>query len=307
MTDRPAEDSSECRALWDAILGGAAAAGRENLVLAKRNLGPDLREYLLHCPLVAANCRPGQFVVVRGDERGERIPLTIADFDRQAGTITLVMRIVGAGTRLLDAVGEGGRLRDVAGPLGHPSEIAAFGHVVCIGGGVGIAPVYPIQRALKGAGNRITCIIGARSRDLIFWEDRMRASADEFHLLTDDGSAGVRGIVTSPLASLLAAGAPVNRVIAIGPPVMMKAVAAATRERGIPTIVSLNSIMVDGTGMCGGCRVSVGGVTRFTCVDGPEFDAHQVDFDLLVSRLNTYRREEEQANAFLSSRPGGKP
>jgi len=268
---------------------------RQNLILAKRSPCETISEFRVHCPQVALFCRPGQFVVVRGDERAERIPLTIADFDREEGSITLVMQVVGVGTTRLDALGEGDRVLDIVGPLGHASEIENFGSVVTVGGGLGIAPVYPIQRALKEAGNRVTSIIGARTRDLLFWEEKMRASSDELLIATDDGSHGEKGFVTGLLKRLLDSGESIDRVIAIGPPIMMRAVAETTRPSGTKTIVSLNSIMVDGTGMCGGCRVEVGGETRFTCVDGPEFDGHEVNFDLLMSRLGTYAEDEKLA------------
>ena len=251
--------------------------------------------FRVHCPQIAGYCAPGQFVIVRPDERGERLPLTIADFEADEGWITLVVQVIGAGTRRLGRLGEGDRFLDVVGPLGHKTEIASFGNVVSIAGGVGIAPVFPIQRAMKAAGNAVTCIMGARTKDLLFWEDRMRETSDSLFVATDDGSYGEKGFVTSVLKRLMDSGDRIDRVIAIGPTVMMRAVAETTREAGIRTIVSLNAIMVDGTGMCGGCRVEVGGETKFTCVDGPEFDGHKVDFDLLLSRLSAYRVEETHA------------
>jgi glutamate synthase (NADPH/NADH) small chain len=270
---------------------------RQNLILAKTSPCETVSEFRVYCPQVALFCRPGQFVVVRCDERAERIPLTIADFDPREGSVTLVMQVVGVGTRRLDGLEEGDRVLDVVGPLGHASEIENYGSVVMVGGGLGIAPVYPIQRAMKDAGNRVTSIVGARTKELLFWEDRMRASSDELLIATDDGSYGEKGFVTGLLKRLLDSGEKVDRVIAIGPGVMMRAVAETTRPSRTKTIVSLNSIMVDGTGMCGGCRVEVGGETRFTCVDGPEFDAHEVDFDLLMSRLGTYSEQEKLATS----------
>jgi glutamate synthase (NADPH/NADH) small chain len=270
---------------------------RQNLVLAKGLLCDTIAEFRVYCPQVALFCEPGQFVVVRGDEKAERIPLTIADFDRDEGSITLVVQIVGVGTRKLDRFEKGDRFVDVVGPLGRASEIEDYGSVVLVGGGLGIAPVFPIQRAMKEAGNRVTSVIGARSKDLLFWEDRMRATSDELFVATDDGSHGEKGFVTDILKQLIESGEKIDRVVAVGPAVMMRAVANTTREAGIKTIVSLNSIMVDGTGMCGGCRVEVGGETKFTCVDGPEFDAHDVNFDLLMSRLGTYSEAEERAVA----------
>lgn len=282
--------------MHNGVCTNAAGSGMGfNRILGKRALTPDTREFLVLNPEIAASCRPGQFVIVRGDEKAERIPLTIADFDRKEGTITLVVQIVGDATQRLDKLAAGDAIRDIVGPLGHHSEVEKFGTVVLVGGGLGIAPVYPIQRAMKEAGNRVVSIIGARSGNLAFWQDRMKATSDEFHLTTDDGSAGEKGFVTDVLKRLIEAGPKPDRVVAIGPPVMMRAVAEATRAAGIKTIVSLNPIMVDGTGMCGGCRVQVGAGTKFACVDGPEFDAHEVDFALLASRLGTYREVEKRA------------
>lgn len=263
-----------------------------NRIIRKESLGAVIRLYEVYCPAIACYCEPGQFIVVRGDEQGERVPLTIADFDRKAGTITMVVQIVGLASGKLDQLGEGDRFQDIVGPLGHKSEITNFGTVVCIGGGLGIAPVYPIQRRLKEVGNNVYSIIGARNRDLIFWEERMRAAADELFVVTDDGSYGEKGFVTTALEKLIQSGEKIDRVIAIGPPIMMRVVCDLTRKYNIKTIVSLNSIMVDGTGMCGGCRVEVAGQTKFTCVDGPEFDGHEVNFALLFQRLSTYQQEE---------------
>ncbi len=268
---------------------------RQNLILEKECLSATIHSFKVHCPGVAGYCAPGQFVIVRAGEEAERVPLTIADFDREAGWITMVVQVVGVASRKIDALEAGDRFLDIAGPLGHPSEIENFGTVVTVGGGLGIAPVYPIQRALKAAGNRVISIMGARNSELIFWTEQMNACADQLFVATDDGSRGEKGFVTTVLQRLLDAGEKIDRVIAIGPPVMMRAVTEVTRKPAVKTIVSLNSIMVDGTGMCGGCRVEVGGKTKFTCVDGPEFDAHEVDFGLLLSRLGTYQREEYRA------------
>jgi len=285
---------------------------RQNLIVEKRDLCEGIHSYRVICPQIARYCAAGQFVVVRGDERGERVPLTIADYDRPTGradgdegSITLVVQIIGVATRKLDTLGVGDHFRDIVGPLGHKSEIANFGTVVMVGGGVGVAPVFPIQRAMKEAGNRLISIMGARSKDLIFWEDKMRETSDRLIVTTDDGSYGEKGFVTTALQRLIDDGEKIDRVIAIGPPVMMRAVAEVTREPGIRTIVSLNSIMVDGTGMCGGCRVEVAGETRFTCVDGPEFDGHEVNFGLLISRLSTYHEREAFAINTYEAAPGG--
>jgi ferredoxin--NADP+ reductase len=263
-------------------------------ILSARWLAPEIKLFALRAPRVARRQQPGQFVIVRVHERGERIPLTIADADATAGTITLVVQGVGKTTRLLNERQPGDAILDVVGPLGQPSEVRRFGHVVVVGGGVGTAIAWPTSRALKAAGNRVTAIVGGRSRALVILEDEMRAASHVLRVTTDDGSYGDRGVVTDTLRTVLAAG-PADRVLAIGPVPMMRAVAEATRPHGIPTLVSLNSIMVDGTGMCGGCRVVVAGESRFACVDGPEFDAHQVDFDVLVQRNAMYCEAERCA------------
>ncbi|MFW5845382.1 MAG: sulfide/dihydroorotate dehydrogenase-like FAD/NAD-binding protein, partial [Planctomycetota bacterium] len=268
---------------------------RLNSIIERETISPVITAFKVHCPSIARFCQPGQFIVVRTDEQAERIPLTIADYDRAAGWIAMVVQDVGVSSHRICAMQTGDRFLDVVGPLGHKSEIDHFGTVVCIGGGLGIAPVYPIQRALHEAGNRVISILGARSADLVFWEERMRASASQTHVVTDDGSYGEQGFVTTVLERLIAQGEHIDRVIAIGPPIMMRVVADLTRTYGIKTIASLNTIMVDGTGMCGGCRVEVGSQTRFTCVDGPEFDAHQINWDLFLSRMGTYRDQEGQA------------
>jgi glutamate synthase (NADPH/NADH) small chain len=264
----------------------------ENTVLEHRVLAPETHLFQLYCPAVARAAEPGQFVVFRKDEFAERVPLTIADYDPRRGLLTVIIQSVGTSTRKLAAMERGQRVEDVIGPLGVPSEIEKFGTVVCVGGGVGIAPVYPIARALREAGNRVISIIGARSAEMLILEEPMREVSSELIITTDDGTRGRKGFVSDALQDLIDAGETIDRVIAIGPVVMMRAVAETTREAGIPTIASLNSIMVDGTGMCGGCRVRVGKEIRFTCVDGPEFDAHEVDFAMLMRRLSMYRGEE---------------
>jgi ferredoxin--NADP+ reductase len=245
-------------------------------------------------PKLARKARPGQFVIVRASEDGERIPLTIADADPEAGSITLIFQVVGKSTTLLARMEPGDEILDVVGPLGVPTEIERFGRVLCIGGGIGAAPLYPIAKALKAAGNTVTTILGGRSKNLVMLEKEFRAISDALHITTDDGSHGRKGFVTDALKDLLAAGETFDRAWAIGPVPMMKAVCDVTRGAGIPTVVSLNPIMVDGTGMCGGCRVIVGGKVKFACVDGPEFDGHQVDFDTLAKRLTTYRDRERR-------------
>jgi NAD(P)H-flavin reductase len=264
-------------------------------ILKKHEIVPTIHRMDIASPLVARKAMPGQFVILRIDEHGERIPLTIADFDASAGTITLIFQEVGKTTRQLALIAAGDQIADVTGPLGGPSEIRRFGTVVCVGGGVGIAPIFPIARALKGAGNRVISIIGARSADILFWEDRMEGASSELHITTDDGTKGHHGCVTDVVQNILERGERIDRVIAIGPPVMMRAVAGVTKPFGVKTVVSLNPIMVDGTGMCGACRVLVGNETKFACVDGPEFDAHEVDFALLMNRLAMYLPEEKEA------------
>lgn len=259
-------------------------------------LAPTITMLVLRAPYIARKRKAGNFVMVRVDDHGERIPLTLADSDPEAGTITLIVQAVGKTTRLLCSMTVGEALLDVVGPLGTPTPIGLHGTVVCIGGGVGTAEVYPIARALKEAGNTIRTIIGARSKEMVILEEEMRACSDDVFITTDDGSYGRKGFVTDQLRDFLTGLAPVHAVYAIGPLPMMKAVASVTRPSGIATLVSLNTIMVDGTGMCGGCRVTVGGQMRFACVDGPEFDAHQVDFDELMMRNRTYLEFERAAD-----------
>ncbi|MBI5641802.1 MAG: sulfide/dihydroorotate dehydrogenase-like FAD/NAD-binding protein [Nitrospirae bacterium] len=250
----------------------------------------------IDAPHVAAKAKAGQFVIVRIDEFGERIPLTIADYDSGKGTVTLIFQEVGKSTRQLGKMKTGDQISSFAGPLGHPTEIAKYGTVVCVGGGVGIAPVYPIAKALREAGNTVLSIIGARNRSLLFWEERMKAVSDELIICTDDGSYGRQAVVTEPLRELLDdRNRKVDRVWAIGPAVMMKFVTLTTKPYNIPTTVSLNTIMIDGTGMCGGCRVLLNDGAQFVCVDGPEFNGHKVDWDSLLSRLTYYREEERLA------------
>ncbi len=252
----------------------------------------------MQAPRVAAKRQPGQFVIVRLREGAERIPLTIAEADAAAGTITLVVQSVGKSTTDLCAVGVGDAIRDVAGPLGRPTDLLDAGHAVCVGGGVGTAVVLPIAGALHARGVRVTSVVGARTASLLLLVEQLREFG-EVVVCTDDGSEGRAGVVSDALAELCAPGAadPVGAVYAVGPVPMMRACAEVTRPLGIPTTVSLNSIMVDGTGMCGGCRVSVGGHNAYACIDGPEFDGHQVDFDLLADRLTTYREFEQAAAA----------
>jgi ferredoxin--NADP+ reductase len=264
-------------------------------IVVKEDLTPVTRLFEVRAPAVARKARAGQFVIVRIHEKGERIPLTIADYDRERGTITLVVQEVGKTTMQMCTMQAGDHLASFTGPLGLPSEIVRYGTVICVGGGFAIAPIYPIARALKQAGNTVLSIIGVRSKDLLFWEEKTRAVSDELIVCTDDGSYGRKGLVTLPLREMLDIGRQIDCVWAIGPAIMMKHCALTTQAHGVPTVVSLNPIMVDGTGMCGACRVEVGGQTRFACVDGPEFDGHEVDWDRLMIRQGIYLEEERQA------------
>ncbi len=263
-------------------------------IVAKEKLTPVIDYLRVEAPELSKKAKAGQFVIIRVDEVGERIPLTLADWDAREGTVTLVAMEVGTSTRKLGVLKAGDSIVNLVGPLGLPSDIEKFGTVVMVGGGVGIAPVYPIARSLKQAGNRIVSIIGARNKDLLFWEDKMRTVSDELIVTTDDGSYARKGVVTEPLKEQLEKGK-VDRVIAIGPAVMMKFCSLTTKPFNVPTIVSLNSIMVDGTGMCGCCRISVGGKTKFACVDGPDFDGHQVDWNIAFDRQKVYLKEEKES------------
>ena len=265
-------------------------------ILTKESLTPVTKLFEVRAPAIARKVRAGQFVILRVDETGERIPMTVADYDRERGTITIVVQEVGKTTVQLGTLQAGDRFATFTGPLGHPSKIVDYGTVICVGGGSSIAAIYPIARDLKEAGNAVLSIIGARSKELIFWENEMEAISDELVVCTNDGSHGRQALVTAPLKELLEADRPVDHVFAIGPAIMMKFCCVTTQPFGMPTTVSINSIMVDGTGMCGACRVEVGGETRFACVDGPEFDGHQVDWDNLPARQQFYLEEERQAS-----------
>jgi len=264
-------------------------------ILLSQELVPHVRMFKLAAPNVAKKAQPGQFVVIRIDEKGERIPLTIADWDREEGNVTIVFMEVGTTTHRLASLKAGDFIANFIGPLGLPTHIERFGTVVCVAGGFAIATIVPIARAMREEGNRVISIMGARNKDLIFWEDELRSVSDQLIVTTDDGSYGRKGLVTEPLKELLETGEKVDRVVAIGPSVMMKYCAKTTEPFGVKTIVSLNPIMVDGTGMCGCCRVSVGGVTKFACVHGPDFDGHQVDWDLLFARQRIYLDEEKRS------------
>lgn len=248
----------------------------------------------MSAPLIAKKLRPGQFVILRTHERSERIPLTITDCDAEKGLIRIIVKAVGKTTFELAELNKGDSILDVVGPLGNPSEIDRFGTVVCVGGGTGIACIYPIAKALKLAGNYIISILGAKTKELLILEDEMRAISDDLVITTDDGSYGRKGVVTEPLEEIVKS-KKVGRVIAIGPAIMMKFVAKTTKPHGIKTVVSLNTVMVDGTGMCGSCRVFIDGVMKFTCIDGPEFDGHKVNFDDVINRINMFKTKEAEA------------
>jgi len=262
----------------------------------KRELGPHITEYVIEAPDIGHAACAGQFVVIRLHEQGERIPLTIVEYISDLSGITVVVQSLGKTTQEMeDCFDEGDAVLDVVGPLGEPSEIENFGTVVCVGGGVGNAPLFPIARDLHNAGNHVIGVIGARSREHLIYEGKLGAVCDELHVMTDDGSQGEQGFTSDKLSELVGGARGIDRVWAIGPPIMMKACVEVTRPHDVPTIVSLNPLMVDGTGMCGGCRVEVGGVTRFACVDGPEFDGHLVDFDGMMDRLRFYAEAEADA------------
>jgi ferredoxin--NADP+ reductase len=262
-------------------------------------LAPDVKRFVIEAPRIARKRQAGQFVIVRVYDRGERIPLTIADSDPGRGTITLIVQGIGKTTKLMNLLGAGDALLDLVGPLGKPSEVKDYGTVVVIGGGVGTAIAYPTAKAMHEAGNYVIAILGGRSRDLVILEPEVRAISDEVFITTDDGSYGRKGLVIDPLKELIAAGRPLGLVLAIGPVRMMQAVAEVTRQHRVPTVVSLNSLMVDGTGMCGGCRIITSAGSRFACVDGPEFDAHTVDFGILAQRNRAYAdREAEELREF---------
>lgn len=266
-------------------------------ILEAKFIAPGIKRFVMEAPRIARRHKPGQFVIVRVHACGERIPLTIESSDAARGVISLVVQSVGKTTHLLNSLQSGNSLLDLVGPLGKPSEIGRFGTVVVLCGGVGTAMAYPTAAALKRAGNRILSILGARRKELLILEDEMRAISDELLITTEDGSSGSEGLVTDALPHLIEAEAAINLALAVGPLAMMKAVADMTRAAAIPTIVSLNPIMIDGTGMCGGCRVLVDGKSKFACVDGPEFDGHAVDFDLLLQRNSMYREAEQTAMA----------
>ena len=264
-------------------------------ILKRESLHPTVTRMVVEAPFVARKARAGQFVILRVDGEGERIPLTVAGTDAATGGVEIIFQVVGATTMALNEKREGDRLSDFVGPLGEPTKIAGLKNVAVVGGGVGCAIALPVARALHAQGTRVTSIVGFRNKDLVILEREFRACSDEFHMMTDDGSYGEKGNVCLPLGWLLEAGAAFDEVITIGPLVMMKFVAQATRPYGVKTVASMNPIMVDGTGMCGGCRVTVGGETKFACVDGPDFDAHLIDFDEAIKRSRLYAEFEREA------------
>lgn len=266
-----------------------------NKILSKKKLSADVYEMTVDAPLIARARKAGQFLIVQIDTNwGERIPLTIADADAEKGTVTIVFQAVGATTYKLALKDTGDHVENILGPLGNPTHIEKFGRVVCVGGGIGVAPLFPIVQAMKAAGNTVTVIIGARTRELVIFEDRMKNYADELIIVTDDGSYGRKALVTDPLKELCSGAARPDMTVAIGPPIMMKFCEKTTAGFDVPIMVSLNTIMIDGTGMCGGCRVNVGGEIKFVCVDGPEFDGHKVDFDNMMIRMKAFKDREEQ-------------
>lgn len=264
-----------------------------NRILRKRELAPRVKEYVVDAPLVAKHCLAGQFIILRVDEEGERIPFTICDYDRENGTVTILVQEVGYSTMKLALVPEGGEIADFVGPLGKPTDLSGYPRIALVGGGIGSAVIYPQAKQLRAAGKPADVIVGARTKELIMYEDEFRTAANELFLATDDGSYGVKGFVTD----VLKGGLDQNKydcVMAVGPMPMMRAVCALTAKYGVKTVVSMNPLMVDGTGMCGCCRVTVGGKTRYACVDGPEFDGHEVDWAEAMNRLGAYREQEKQ-------------
>ena len=265
------------------------------LILKKEPLNPTVTRMVIDAPLIARKAEPGQFIILRVHEDGERIPLTIADFDREQGTVTIIFQIVGAGTMELNTLQEGESVHDFVGPLGRPSELEGIKKVAVVGGGVGCAIAYPIAKKLHQLGAQVHAIVGFRSKDLVILEEEFKAASDKLVVMTDDGSYGEKGLVTNALEQLIDAGEQYDEVIAIGPLVMMKFVTQLTKQHNIKTVVSMNPIMIDGTGMCGGCRLTVGGKTKFACVDGPDFDGFEVDFDEAMARNTMYRPFERHA------------
>lgn len=264
-----------------------------NKILKKRTLAPRVVEYVVDAPKVAKHARPGQFIILRVDEEGERIPFTICDYDRENGTVTILVQEVGYSTAKLACVPEGGFIADFVGPLGKPTDLSEYKNIALVGGGIGSAVIYPQAKHLAALGSPATVIVGARNKELIMYEDEFRAAAKDLRIATDDGSYGVKGFVTDVLKEILEKGE-ADCVMAVGPMPMMRAVSNLTSEYGVKTVVSMNPLMVDGTGMCGCCRVTVGGKTRYACVDGPEFDGHEIDWSEAMTRLTAYKQQEKE-------------
>lgn len=275
-------------------------------VLDNIQIGPMNWKMLIEIPKLVSKAKAGQFVIIRVNERGERVPMSIARLDKDNGALTIVYQVVGKTSALMTAVPAGGEIADCVGPLGVPSHVENWGTACVVGGGIGIAPIYPIAKAYKETGNKVITIIGARSKDILFYEEEHKAIADELYACTDDGSYGHHGFVSDVLKKLLDDGEKIKMIMAIGPVPMMRVVANLTKGYNVPTWVSLNPIMIDGTGMCGGCRVSLKGETKFACVDGPDFDGHLVDFDLLTKRLGAYKDHEKRAMKEFLEHPGCK-
>ena len=265
-------------------------------IINKRELNPTVTLMEIEAPLVAAKAEPGQFIILRTDEKGERIPLTVADFDREKGTVTIIFQIVGATTEKLNHLNVGDSLHDFVGPLGKPTHTEGLKKVAVVGGGVGCAIAYPVAKKLHEQGCEVHAVVGFRTKDLVILEDEFKAASSKFVLMSDDGSCGEKGLVTDALKKLIESGEQYDEVITIGPLIMMKFVSKLTKQYGIKTIASMNPIMIDGTGMCGGCRLTVGGKTKFACVDGPEFDAHEIDFDEVMARGAMYKQFERKAH-----------
>lgn len=264
-------------------------------VLQNKKIGPLNWKMKIHVPKLVAKAKAGQFVIIRVNEQGERVPMSIAGLDRENGILTIIYQVVGKTSALMTTVEAGGEVIDCVGPLGLPTHVDKWGTAILVGGGIGIAPIYPIARAWKEAGNILYTIIGARSKEILFYEDEHREIADKLLICTDDGTYGHHGFVTDPLKEILDSGEKIGMIMAIGPVPMMRFLSKMTKPYSVPTWVSLNPLMVDGTGMCGGCRVAVGDVTKFACVDGPDFDGHLVDFDLLTRRLSAYQKQEKES------------
>ena len=275
-------------------------------VLDNQQIGPANWKMTVHIPKLVAKAKAGQFVIIRVNDTGERVPMSIGGLDRENGNLTIIYQVVGKTSALMTTVPAGGEISDCVGPLGIPSHVENWGTVVLIGGGIGIAPIYPIAQAWKAAGNKVITILGARSKDILFYEAEHKAVADEIYVCTDDGSYGQKGFVSDALQKLIDNGVKIGMVMAIGPVPMMRVVANLTKKYEIPTWVSLNPLMVDGTGMCGGCRVKIGDETKFACVDGPDFDGHLVDFDMLTKRLSSYKEQERAAMKHFIAEPGCK-